>query len=79
MVRSNFWHRFASKPIADHDRYRRRGDCFEAREFAMIVTLGRPGTRSCDSRYTPEVGNAIETAYPYTERVAGRTIHLPPG
>jgi hypothetical protein len=46
--------------------------------FAMIVTLGRPGTRLHDSRYTPEVSHAIETAYPYTERVAGRTIHLPP-
>lgn len=53
-------------------------DRIEAHEFAMIVTLSRPETRLYDSRYTPEVSHAIETAYPYTERVAERTIHLPP-
>jgi hypothetical protein len=44
-----------------------------------ILSSGRPGGRVYDSRYTPEVTRAIETAYPNIERVAGRTLRLPPG
>jgi hypothetical protein len=53
-------------------------DRIEAHEFAMIVTSGRPGTPLYDSRYSPGVSRAIKEAYPYTERVAGRTLHRPP-
>ena len=48
-----------------------------ARAFAMIVTQGQPGTNEYDSRHTPQVTNAIATAYPRIETVAGRTLHLP--
>ena len=52
-------------------------DRIEAHEFAMIVTTERPGSPLDDSRYTPEVNRAIEAAYPRSEQVAGRTVHLP--
>jgi hypothetical protein len=74
------WEPATFAALASRGRWNQRliVDRIEAHEFAMIVTLGRPETRSYDSRYTPEVSHAIETAYPHTERVAGRTIHLPP-
>lgn len=53
-------------------------DRIKARQFAMIVTTERPGTPTYDSRYTPAVNDAIKAAYPREERVAGRTVHLPP-
>ncbi len=51
-------------------------DRIEAHAFAMIVTTGRSGTPTFDSRYTPEVNRAIETSYPRVEQIAGRTVHL---
>jgi hypothetical protein len=74
------WEPATFAALATHGQWNQRliVDRIESHEFAMIVTLGHPGTRLYDSRYTPEVSHAIETAYPYTERVAGRTIHLPP-
>jgi hypothetical protein len=54
-------------------------DRIQAHEFATIVTSGGPGGRLYDSRFTPDVTHAIEAAYPRTESMAGRTLHLPPG
>jgi hypothetical protein len=52
-------------------------DRIEAHRFAMIVTTEPPGTPTFDSRYTPEVTDAIKAAYPRVEQVAGRTVYLP--
>jgi hypothetical protein len=52
-------------------------DRIKAHKFAMIVTTELPGTATYDSRFTPEVNAAITAAYPRTEQVAGRTVHLP--
>ncbi len=49
-----------------------------AGKFAFIITLGQHGDTIYDSRYTPEVNAAIESAYPRTEQQAGLIIHLPP-
>jgi hypothetical protein len=52
-------------------------DRIEAHAFAMIVTTEPPGTPLYASRYLPDVSRAIDAAYPRTEIVAGRTLHLP--
>ena len=48
-----------------------------ARDFAFIITQGHSGMPLYDSRYTPAVERAIETAYPRTEDHAGRTVRMP--
>jgi hypothetical protein len=48
------------------------------RDFAFAITQGQPGTALYDSRYTPGVEQALETAYPRVEQHAGYTVHLPP-
>lgn len=50
----------------------------DAHKFAFIITQGHPGIHLYDSRYTPAVEHAIETAYPRLEEYAQHTIHLPP-
>ncbi len=52
-------------------------DRIKTHKFAMIVTTEHPGTPTYDSRFTPEVNDAIQAAYPRAEQVAGRTVYLP--
>jgi hypothetical protein len=50
----------------------------KSRQFAFVITSGQPGEKLFDSRHTPEVADAIETAYPRLEQYGGLTVHLPP-
>lgn len=54
-------------------------DRIRAGEFAFFVTVGKRGERLFDSRYTPAVADAIESAYPVRRTIAGYTAHLPEG
>ena len=47
------------------------------RHFAFFVTEGDRGDVLFDSRYTPAVAGAIESAYPLERQLAGFTLHLP--
>lgn len=49
----------------------------DAHRFGMIITTGVAGTPLFDSRFTPAVRNAITSAYPRTQTIARRIIHLP--
>ena len=40
----------------------------KSRQFAFVITSGQPGEKLFDSRHTPEVADAIETAYPRLEQ-----------
>jgi hypothetical protein len=53
-------------------------DMIAARAFALIVTQGHSGQTPYDDRFTPGVDQAIRQAYPRTEELGGRTLHLPP-
>jgi hypothetical protein len=53
-------------------------DMIAARAFAFIVTRGYPDTWTHDDPFTPAVDRAIQEAYPRTEELGGRLIHLPP-
>ena len=46
-------------------------------EFAFFVTWGQRGFRRFDQRYNPAVADAIDAAYPITEKRAGLVIHKP--
>jgi hypothetical protein len=50
----------------------------QSNDFAFFVTGGERGNPVFDSRYNAAVSEAIESAYPRTEPLAGYTIHLPP-
>ncbi len=50
----------------------------ERRAFAMVITVGGPGTLLYDSRYTPAVSDAILRLYPREERIGGLTLRRPP-
>lgn len=47
-------------------------------EFAFFITLNDEGRASFRQRYNPAVAQAIETAYPSREQMAGLIIHRPP-
>jgi hypothetical protein len=47
------------------------------REFAFFVTWGQRGFRRFDERYNPAVADAIDAAYPITEKRAGLVVHRP--
>ncbi|HEX8534554.1 MAG TPA: hypothetical protein VF662_10330 [Allosphingosinicella sp.] len=49
----------------------RRGD------FAFFITFRERGEETFDSRYDPEVADAMDEAYPVKRRLAGYTLHLP--
>jgi hypothetical protein len=53
------------------------GRMIATREFAFIITRGHRGEELYDSRFTPAIDRAIHDAYPRTEEVGGRTLHLP--
>lgn len=53
-------------------------DRITAHAFAAILTTGVPGDGTYDQRFTPAVSRAIQAAYPRTETIAGRVLHLPP-
>ena len=44
--------------------------------FAFLST-GNRGERLFDSRYTPAVADAIQSAHPVERHLAGYTLHLP--
>jgi hypothetical protein len=46
-------------------------------DFAFFVTQGERGERMFDSRYSPDVAEAIYEAYPRKRVIAGLTLHLP--
>ena len=46
-------------------------------QFGFFVTVGDRGDWLFDSRYTPAVADAIESAYPSERHLAGYTLHLP--
>jgi len=45
--------------------------------FGMFITEGEPGDTTFDSRYNPEVVQAILQAYPITRQVGRFTVHSP--
>jgi hypothetical protein len=47
-------------------------------EFAFFITLDDEGRSSFRQRYNPAVAQAIDTAYPSREEMAGLIIHRPP-
>jgi hypothetical protein len=47
------------------------------REFAFFITWGQRGFRRFDERYNPAVADAIDAAYPITEKRAGFIVHKP--
>ena len=47
------------------------------REFAFFVTWGQRGFDRFDERYNPAVADAIDAAYPITQRAAGLIVHRP--
>ncbi len=49
------------------------------RDFAFFLTNGARGSDLFDQRYTPAVADAMDAAYPQTQRVAGLVAHLPAG
>lgn len=49
----------------------RRGD------FAFFITFRERGEETFDSRYDPEVADAMDSAYPLKRKLAGYTLHLP--
>ncbi len=49
----------------------------EAQAFAFFVTKGRKGSPIFDNRYSTSVLNAMESAYPRKQELAGYTLHLP--
>lgn len=64
----------ASKGIWDERPFVR---LIREHHFAFFVTVRDRGDRLFDSRYTPAVADAIESAYPAERHVAGYTLHLP--
>lgn len=48
-----------------------------AQNFGMFITVGERGNPLFDSRYSPAVADAIDTAYPLKQRIAGFIVHLP--
>ena len=50
------------------------------RHFAFFVTEGHRGDGDVyDERYTPEISQAMEAAYPVRRSLAGFTVHFPAG
>jgi len=54
---------------------RRIIDMIDAHDFAFVITTGSHGMPLYDSRYTPGVSQAIETAYPRDQMFAGYHVH----
>jgi hypothetical protein len=50
----------------------------EHRRFAFLITEGHPGDLIYDSRFTPAVDRTMRVAYPRTEILGDRILHLPP-
>lgn len=46
-------------------------------QFAFFITVGDRGDRLFDSRYNPAVIEAMESSYPFKQRIAGYTVHFP--
>ena len=46
-------------------------------DFAFFVTFRERGEETFDSRYDPEVADAMDAAYPIKRQLAGYTLHLP--
>jgi hypothetical protein len=46
--------------------------------YAFIITIGHSGDSQYDNRHTPAVTDAISAAYPRTEQIGIRLLHLPP-
>ena len=65
---------FAELACAGRWDERRITNMIAARDFAFVVTMGRPGT-PYDTSCGQTVSRAIEAAYPYTEEYAERTVH----
>ncbi len=49
----------------------------QSREFSMFITIGVKGDSVFDSRYSPKIAAAIDSAYPAKRRIGGLTIHTP--
>ncbi len=48
-------------------------------DFAFFITFRERGEETFDSRYDPEVADAMDAAYPVKRYLAGYTLHLPTG
>jgi hypothetical protein len=48
-------------------------------DFAFFITFRERGEETFDSRYDPEVADAMDAAYPIKRYLAGYTLHLPTG
>jgi hypothetical protein len=48
-----------------------------SRDFSFFVTNGERGDPTFDSRYNPEVADALDDAYPRREYLAGMVVRLP--
>jgi hypothetical protein len=46
-------------------------------EFAFFITAGERGARRFNERYNPAVAAAMDSAYPFKQRIAGLTVHRP--
>lgn len=46
-------------------------------DFAFFITFRSRGEETFDSRYDPEVADAMDEAYPIKRELAGYTLHLP--
>lgn len=46
-------------------------------DFGFFITFRERGEETFDSRYDPEVADAMDMAYPIKRQLAGYTLHLP--